>query len=105
MLDFYFKHYDNKFVHGDFNLKPNDPLKMAFLNEQDLSNLIKNNTCFKEKGSCIDLSSTNQNYSLAICTYFKTGLRDHHHLIYSMLRPTVHKEEPMVIYSDYKTFS
>ena len=46
--DFYPNHYDNKVIIGDFNLKPTDPL--------DLINLIKNNTCFRGEGSCIDLS-------------------------------------------------
>ena len=54
--DFYPNHYDSKVIIGDFNLKPTDPLKMIFLNELDLINLIKNNTCFKGEGSCIDLS-------------------------------------------------
>ena len=56
LLDFYSNHYDNKVILGDFNLKPTDPLMMTFLNEHDLINLIKNNTCFKGEGSCIDLS-------------------------------------------------
>ena len=34
LLDFYSNHYDNKV--GDFDLKPTDPLIMAFLNEHDL---------------------------------------------------------------------
>ena len=74
---------------------------MTFLNEHDLINLIKNNTCFKGEGSCIDLILTNKN-----STSFETGLSDHHHLIYSMMKTTFHKEEPKtLIYRDYKTFS
>ena len=46
LLDFYSNHYDNKVILGDFNLKPTDPLMMT-LNEHDLTNLIKNNTCFR----------------------------------------------------------
>ena len=79
---------------------------MTFLNEHDLINLIKNNTCFKGEGSCIDLILTNRKFSFKNSTSFETGLSDHHHLIYSMLKTTFHKEEPKtLIYRDYKTFS
>ena len=58
LLDFYSNHYDSV-IYGGFNLKPTDPLMMTFLNKHDLINLIKNNTCFKGEGSCIDLILTN----------------------------------------------
>ena len=106
LLDFYSNHYDNKVILGDFNLKPTDPLIMTFLNEHDLINLIKNSTCFKGEGSCIDLILINQKFSFKNSTSFEKGLSDHHHLIYSMLKTTFHKEEPKtLIYRDYKTFS
>ena len=95
MVDFYSNHYDNKVILGDFNLKPTDLLMMTFLNKHDLINLIKNDTCL-----------TNQKFSFKNSTVFETGLSDHHHLIYSMLKTTFHKEEPeMLIYREYKTFS
>ena len=47
---------------------------MNFLTEHDLFNLIKNNTCFKGEGSCIDLISTNRKYSFKNFTSFETGL-------------------------------
>ena len=79
---------------------------MTFLNEHDLINLIKNNTCFKGEGSCIDLILTNRKFSFKNSTSFETGLSDHHHLIYSMLKTTFHKEEPQtLIYRDYKASS
>ena len=106
LLDFYSNHYDNKVILGDFNLKPTDPLMMTFLNEHDLINLIKNNTCFKGEGSCIDLILTKRKFSFKNSTSFETGLNDHYHLIYSMLKTTFHKEEPKsLIYRDYKMFS
>ena len=55
LLDFHSDHYDNKVILSDFNLKPTVSLMMTFLNEYDFMNLIKNNTCFKGEGSCIDL--------------------------------------------------
>ena len=60
LLDFYSNKYDNKAILGDFNLKPTDPLMTIFLNELDLIELIKNNTCFKGEGSCIHLILTNR---------------------------------------------
>ena len=64
---------------------------MTFFDEHDLINLIKNNACFKEEGSCIDFITTNRKYSLKNSTFFETGLRDHHYLICSMLKKTFHK--------------
>ena len=79
---------------------------MTILNEHDSINLVKNNTSFKGEGSCIDLILTNQFFSFKNSTPFETGLGDHHHLIYSMLKTTFHKEEPKtLIHRDYKTFS
>ena len=70
---------------------------LTFLNEHDLINLIKNNTCFKGEGSFIDLVLTNQKYSFKKSTSFETSLSDHHHLIYSMLKTRFHKEEPKML--------
>ena len=58
---------------------------MAFLNQHDLINLIKNNTCFKGEGSCIDLTLTNRKNLFKNSASFETGLSDHHHLIYHRL--------------------
>ena len=78
---------------------------MTLLNEHDLINLIKNNTCFKGEGSCIDLILTNRKFSFKNSTSFEKGLSQHH-LIYSKLKKTFHKEEPKPqIYRDYKAFS
>ena len=71
---------------------------ITFLNEHDLTNLIK--------GPCIDLIVTNQMFSFKNSTSFETGLSDHHHLIYSLLKATFHKDEPKtLIYRDCKAFS
>ena len=77
---------------------------MTFLNEHNQFD--KNNTCFKGEGSCIDLILTNRKFSFNNSTSFETGLSDHHHLIYLMLKTTFHEEEPKtLIYRDYQTFS
>ena len=65
---------------------------MTFLTEHCLINLTKSKPCFQGEGSCIDLILTNQKYSFKNSTYFETGLSDHQHLIYSMLKTTLHKD-------------
>ena len=68
-------------------------------------NFFKNNTCFKVPGSCIALILTNRKYCFQCTFSFETGLSDHHHLIYSILKSTFEKEEPkQVIYRNYKYF-
>ena len=76
---------------------------MTFLNEHDLINLIKNNTCFKGEGSYIDLILTNRKFSFKNSTSFETGLSDHHHLIYSIPKTTLH--EVKLIYRNFETLS
>ena len=49
-------------VFGDFNLEPTNPVMINFMDSQNFTNLIKNNTCFKGVGSCIDLILTNRKY-------------------------------------------
>ena len=68
-------------------------------------NLVKYNTCFKGPESCIDLILTNRKYCFQGTSSFETGLSDHHHLIYSILKSTFEKEEPkQIIHRNYKHF-
>ena len=46
-MDFYSQDYQNKVILGDFNLEPYNPSIALFINNQNLINLVKNNTCFK----------------------------------------------------------
>ena len=48
---------------GDFNLQLGNIILTSFLGSNNLTNLIKSNTCFKCKGSSIDLILTNRKYS------------------------------------------
>ena len=46
---------------------------------------------------------TNRKICFKHSSTFETGLSDHHHLIYSMLKTTLKKEEPKLYkYRDYK---
>ena len=76
------------------------------MNSQNLFNLVKSNTCFEGKRSCIDLILTNRKHSFKNTCSFETGLSDHHHLIYSVIKTTFKSEEPKkLIYRDYSIFS
>ena len=70
-------------------------------------NLIKSNTCFKGKGSCIDVILTNRKCSFKHGNSLEIGTSDHHHhLIYTMLQNTFFKVQPKLVrYGSYKTFN
>ena len=88
---------------GDFNLEPHDKRLGYFLSSSNLVNLVKNNTCFKGSGSCIDLILTNRKYSFKNTTSYETGLSDHHHMILTILKTTFQQKEPRcLIYTNYK---
>ena len=94
LLDFYSGIYDNKVVFGDFNLEPTNPVMINFMDSQNFTNLIKNNTCFKGVGSCIDLILTNRKYCFKNTSSYETGISDHHHLIFSIMKTIFASEEP-----------
>ena len=58
--------YDNYLILDDFNIERSGPSLKAHLNSNNPYNLIKNKTCFKDKGSHIDLFLTNRKYSLSL---------------------------------------
>ena len=100
IIDYYSNIYDNHIVIGDFNLEPSQECLKTFMETHNYFNLIKTNTCFKGPGLCIDLILTNRKYCL-----IETGISDHHHLIYSILKSTFEKEEPkQILYRGYKKF-
>ena len=71
---------------GDFNIERSDPSLKEFLSSNNLHNLIKSNTCFKGKCSCIDLFLTNKEFSFKFSASCETGISDHHHMIYTVLK-------------------
>ena len=99
------KLFDNYIIMGEFNLEPSDTTLKHFLDSNGLYNLIKGHTCFKGKGSLIDLILTNRKFSFKNTQSFETGLSDHHHMVYTMLKTTLQKSEPkQLIYRDFKNF-
>ena len=106
MIDLFADTYDNYLIMGDFNTEPSDPSLKAFLNSNNLYNLIKSNTCFKGKGSCIDLFLTNRKYSFNCSDSYETGISDQQHMIYTMLKSCFNNTERKLLhYRDFKHFS
>ena len=60
-------------------------------------NLIKENTCFKGKGSCVDLILTNRRFSFKHSNSYETGISDRHHLIHLMLKSNLSNSEPKLV--------
>ena len=79
---------------------------LSFMNNENFINLMKGNTYFKGKASCIDLMLTNRRYSFKQTPSIETGLSDHDHLISSRMKTTFENEESKVlVYRDYKNFN
>ena len=78
----------------------------GFLHEHTFYNMMKQNTCFKDDGgSCIDLLITNSKFSFMKTNSFETGLSDHYHLIYTILKTKFEKFElKKLIYRNFKQF-
>ena len=105
LLDFYSNEYENKVAIGDFNLELSSPSMLSFMDSQNFVSLIKNKTRFKGTGSCIDLILTNRKYSFTNTSLYESGLSDHHHLIYSVMKTIFKCKEPKkLIYRNYSNF-
>ena len=61
IIDPFTKHFNNYIIIGNFNLEPSNTTLKHFLDSNELYNFIKGNTCFKGKGSLIDLILTKRN--------------------------------------------
>ena len=85
--------YDSYMFLVDFNMEPNCPALTSFKQSFNLFNLIITNTKFKGKRSCIDLILTNGKYCFKLSSTFETCLSDHHHLVYSLLKTSVKRED------------
>ena len=72
IIDYFANTYDNHLILGGFNLEPTDSDLMGFLDSNSLTNLIKTNTCFKSRDSCIDLILTNRKFSFKFTSALET---------------------------------
>ena len=66
-----------------------------FLQEDTFYNMMKQNTCFKgDGGLCMDLVIANSKCSFMKTNSLETGLGDHHHMIYTILKTKFEKLKP-----------
>ena len=80
---------------GDFKIEVENKVMKPFFQENTFYNIMKQNTCFKGDGdSCIDLLITNSKFSFMTANSFETGLSDHHHMIYTILKTKFEKFKP-----------
>ena len=105
IINYFANTYDNHLILGDFNLEQTNSTLMGFLDSTSLTNLIKTNTWFKGKGSCIDLILTNRKFSFEFTSTYETGISDHHYMIYTILKSCFQNTDSKLLkYRDLKSF-
>ena len=93
---------------GDFNADMENISLKHCCDLNNLKNLIKVPTCFKnpENPKCIDLMLTSSYRSFQNSCAIETGLSDFHKMIVTVMKEYFQKQKPKVItYRDYKNFS
>ena len=103
-LDCYIS-YDRIVLTGDFNSEEQETCMETFLCQHNLTNIVKESTCFKNssKPSTFDLFLTNNNSDFQNTKTFFTGLSDFHKLITTMLKMSFPKSKPLEInYRNHK---
>ena len=108
ILDRYLPKYDNFILLGDFNSEMHEYTMKEFSDTYNLSNLIKEPTCFKNplNPSLIDLILTNRPRSFQNSQTIETGLSDHHKLTVTVMRAFSPKQAPVIYsYRDYKHYN
>ena len=107
-LALYSSTYENYIIIGDFNIEADSKEMSSFCDTFDLTNLIKEPTCYKnpDNQSCIGLILTNKILSFQNSCVPETGLSDFHRMILTVTKITFQKLKPRVIsYKDYKHFN
>ena len=72
---------------------------LDFLNIYNLTNLVKQKTCYKnpENPSCLDLILTNNHRSFQNTNVFETGLSSFHKMTVSILKSHFPKQKPNTV--------
>ena len=107
-LQYYSSKYGNFIVLGDFNAEMSNPHMSEFCALYNLTNLIKEPTCYKnvDKSTSIDLILTNHARCFQHSGIHETGLSDFHKLTFTVLKMFYAKQKPRIIkYRDYKNFN
>ena len=88
VLDYYMPRYENFLLLRDFNSEMSEFALSEFCQMYNLTNLIKEPTCFKNPSnpSLIDLILTNRDRSFQNSQVIETGLSDHHKLTITILK-------------------
>ena len=106
-LDRFLPQYENLLLLGDFNSEMSEEDMKNFCETYNLTNLIKEPTCFKsvENSSCIDVMLTNRSICFENSMTIETGLSDFHKMTVTVMKKYYKKLEPVTInYRDYKSF-
>ena len=93
---------------GDFDVKMSNPHMSEFCALHDLTNLMKEPTCYKnvDKATSIDHILTNHARCFQYSGIYETGLSDSHKLTLTALKIFYAKQKPKIIkYRDYKNFN
>ena len=104
-LDTYYGKYEKVVFLRDFNAEIEETTMRSFCESYNLTDLIKQPTCFKnpEKPSCIDLILPNRPKSFQSTCVTETGLSDFHRMIAAVLKMHFRKLPPRII--SYRDFS
>ena len=104
-LDTRYSKYESIVFLGDFNAGIEETTMKSFCESYDLTNLIKQPTCFKntKKPSCIDLILTNRPKAVQTTCLIETGLSDFHRMTVYVLKMHFRKPPPRII--SYRDFS
>ena len=108
ILDVQSSKYENFLLVGDFNCEPTDSKMIDFCQTYNLTNLIKDYTCFKNalNPTCIDLMLTNKPKSFMRSTVIESDLSDFHKMTVTVMKSVFAKQRPDIIqYRDLKNFS
>ena len=105
IIDVFGGKFDNYLIMSGFNLELADTILANFLDSNNLTDLTKTKTFFKGRQSLTDLILTNRKYSFKNTSSYETGLSNHHHMIYAMLKSSFVNIEPKRLnYRDFKNF-
>ena len=107
-LDVYLGDYDNYLLIGDFNSEITERAMSDFCETYNLSNLIRDVTCYKnaKNPSSIDVMLTNREKRFCNSMTIESGLSDFHKLTVTVLKTYYKKQEPIKIkYRSFKNFN
>ena len=107
-LQYYSSKYENFIVLVDFNAEMSNPHMSEFCALYNLTNLIKEPTCYKnvDKTTSFDHILTNHARCFQQSGIHETGLSDFHKLTFTVLKMFYAKQKPRIIkYRDYKNFN